>query len=87
MREQESLALDDIDLMLASYADALELTRKLHQTLGQPGDIDGLVKVNDKPALRGLKLLANMVEPYQAKGVQQKSRSRLLKRMLKEQDQ
>jgi len=55
--EQEMIALDDIQQVLNKYSDALLSTNQLIAEHKTPVEIDGLVKVDDTYALRGLDIL------------------------------
>jgi len=56
-REQEIIALDDIQRILNKYSKALLNTHQLIKEHKKPVEIDRLIKINDGYALRGLEIL------------------------------
>ncbi len=57
----EGVALEDIKLVIANYKNALFLTQKMIKSGKTAKEIDAMVKVDDKPALRGLVTLRHEV--------------------------
>ena len=62
LSNREHSSLDEIETMINHYSEAFELAIQLAQQQLSPEQIDQKIKVNDRPAIKGLSVLTTEIE-------------------------